>query len=75
MMWLDLLVAYGHAVDVVVSTAHVWAPVLLGAASLGWGVRRTGGRRRHRRTWRPGTSGHDADTPPDIAVQVPLSQP
>ncbi|RWZ74906.1 hypothetical protein EQK42_16500 [Streptomyces albidoflavus] len=55
-MWLiDVLMAYGVAVDAVVSTAHVWVPLLVGAGSLGAGVRRAPPRGRHRRT-RPDAS-------------------
>ncbi|MFD3608977.1 hypothetical protein ACFWXA_13050 [Streptomyces atroolivaceus] len=74
MTWLDVFLAYGHAVDVVMSAVHVWGPVLLGAASLGVNVRRIPRRGRHRRT-RPDASGHDADTPPDIGALMPALQP
>lgn len=73
-MWLDLLVAYGHPVDVAVATAHIWAPVLLGAASLGWHIRADRSRGRLRRT-RPDPSGQDSDTPSDIQAFVPFQQP
>jgi hypothetical protein len=53
----------------VVSTAHVWVPVLCAGVALAAGVRLTPRERRHR-TRHPDTSGHDADTPPDIAAQV-----
>lgn len=75
-MWLiDLFLAYVGVVDAVISTAHVWGPLMLGAGSLGWDVRRTPRRRRHRRTRRPDTSGHDPDTPPDMTASAPSSQP
>lgn len=75
-MWLiDVFLAYVAAIEAVKSTAHVWVPLLLGTASLGSGVRRTPRRRRRRRTRRSDTSGHDADSAPDIAALVPLSQP
>ncbi|MEU2487123.1 hypothetical protein ABZ593_21250 [Streptomyces sp. NPDC012617] len=74
-MWLiEVFMAYVAVVNAVVSTAHVWVPVLLGAGSLGAGVRRAPRRGRHRRT-RPDSSGQDADDLPDIAATAPLTQP
>ncbi|GAA2948847.1 hypothetical protein ACFPN0_14845 [Kitasatospora cinereorecta] len=74
-MWLiEVFLAYVAAGNAVVSTAHVWVPVLLGAGSLGWDVRRAPRRGRHRRT-RPDTAGHDTDSVPDIAAPAPSLQP
>ncbi|MFE0766121.1 hypothetical protein [Streptomyces smyrnaeus] len=60
MIFIEVFLAYGAAVDAVVSTSRVWGPVLLGAAALGWGLRRTP--RRKRRT----PSGQRPDTDPDL---------
>lgn len=68
MSWVDLFFAYVTAVDAVVSTVSVWGPLLLGAASLGWGVRRAPRGRRRRRTRRPDMSAADADNSPDAAA-------
>lgn len=69
MNWLDLILAYGHAVDAVLAAADVWAPLLLAVASLGWRVRQVPSR-RYRRDNRPDTSGQGPDTPADIAAPV-----
>ena len=61
-MWLELFLAYGAFADAVLRAAQEWAPLLLGAAALGWGLRRTP--RRRRRT----ASGQRPDSEPDIPV-------
>lgn len=74
-MWLiDVFLTYIAVIDTVITTARVWVPLLLGAGSLGTGLRRCPRRGRRRRT-RPNASGHDADDLSDIADPAPLLQP
>ncbi|WP_381792845.1 hypothetical protein [Streptomyces niveus] len=57
MTLIDAVFAYVRAVDAVVATAHVWAPLLLGLAGLAWGAYPP----VVLRDTRPDTSGYDAD--------------
>lgn len=67
MIWLELLVAYGRAVDALRRTAHVWVPpVVVAVAALGWGIYRT----PRRPDTGPDTPAPCPDTPPDIPVSA-----
>lgn len=61
MIWLELLIGYGRAVDAVIAAARVWVPVLAGVG-LGWWLWRASRRRKRGAD----TSGQGPDTPPDI---------
>lgn len=82
MNWFELLLTYAAVVDAVTGTAGVWGPLLLGAASLGWGARRCPAPRHRRVRTRPQRrrgqhGGHragpgvtGADTCPDVSADL-----
>lgn len=71
MAWLDVVFAYGAAVDTALRTAPVWGPPagLAVAGAVGWRLRPTG-RRRDVRTPETPVPGH-RDRAEDIAPEVP----
>ncbi|MDX3239756.1 hypothetical protein PV392_29540 [Streptomyces sp. ME03-5709C] len=71
MTWLELVFAYGAAVDSAIRTAPLWGPpVVLAAAGAAWWRLRPRGRRRRVRTPQTPVPGHE-DRTQDTAPQVP----
>jgi hypothetical protein len=65
--WLDLFMAYITAIDVVVTTASRWGPLLLAVVLLVLVLRCPTGTRHRPCGHRRDVSGHGPDSPPDTA--------